>query len=122
MYPKANPRHFIFSDEHEQLRESIRAFVDREVVPHVHEWETTTFPDALVQRMGELGLLGLSVPEEYGGQGGDYFSNLVLAEEIARGGSGGFLMGLSANTDMVMPPILQFGTEEQKQRWVRPGV
>src|SRR3954471_12402986 len=115
------PRHFIFGDEHEQLRESIRAFVHREAGPHVHEGEKTTYPDALVQRMGELGLLGLSVPEEYGGQGGDYFANLVLAEEIARGGSGGLLMGLSVHTDMVIPPILEFGTDEQKQTYVTAG-
>ena len=111
----ARRRHFIFEDEHEQLRESIRAFVDREIVPHVEEWEDTTFPDSIVRRMGELGFLGLSMPEEYGGQGGDYFANIVLAEEMARSGSGGLLMGLSVHTDMVMPPILEFGTEEQKQ-------
>ena len=114
-------RHFIFSDDHERLRESIRAFVDREIVPHVEEWEETTFPDSIVRRMGDLGLLGLSVPEEYGGQGGDYFTNIVLAEEIARGGSGGLLMGLSVHTDMVIPPILKFGTEEQKRHWVTVG-
>lgn len=114
--------HVVFTEEHEALRASIRAFVEREVTPHVAEWERTTFPDSIVRRMGDLGFLGLSVPEEYGGQGGDYFCNLVLAEEIARGGSGGFLMGLSVHTDMVIPPILEFGTEEQKQRWVRPGV
>ena len=74
----------IFTDEHEALRESIRSFVDREVVPHVEEWEETTFPDSIVKRMGELGFLGLSLPEQYGGQGGDYFANIVLAEEIAR--------------------------------------
>ena len=62
------------------------------------------------------------MPEEYGGQGGDYFANIVLAEEIARSGSGGFLMGLSVHTDMVMPPILQFGSEEQKRRWLVPGI
>jgi len=112
----------IFTDVHEQLRESIRAFVDREVVPHVGEWETTTYPDAIVRRMGELGFLGLSMPEEYGGQGGDYFANIVLAEEVARAGSGGFLMGLSVHTDMVMPPILEFGTEEQKRRCLIPGI
>src|SRR5882724_10249827 len=99
MHTDAKTRHFIFSDEHEQLRESIRAFVDREVVPHVREWEETTFPGGLVQRMGELGFLGLSVPEEYGGQGGDYFTNLVLAEEMGRSGCGGLLMGLSVHTD-----------------------
>ncbi|WP_028924950.1 acyl-CoA dehydrogenase family protein [Pseudonocardia acaciae] len=117
-----NTNHSVFTEEHQALRAAIRAFVDREVVPHVAEWEEHTFPDSIVRRMGELGFLGLSVPEEYGGQGGDYFCNLVLAEELARGGSGGFLMGLSVHTDMVMPPILQFGTEEQKRRWVRPGV
>jgi len=114
--------HVVFTEEHEALRASIRAFVDREIVPHVAEWEEHTFPDSIVRRMGELGFLGLSVPEEYGGQGGDYFCNLVLAEEIARGGSGGFLMGLSVHTDMVIPPVLEFGTEAQKRRWVPPGV
>src|SRR3954454_2457468 len=116
------PRNFIFSDEHEQLRESIRAFVDREIVPHVQEWEKTTFPDAIVRRMGELGFLGLSVPEAYGGQGGDYFTTLVLAEEMARSGCGGLLMGLSVHTDMVIPPLLEFGTDEQKQRWLPDAV
>jgi alkylation response protein AidB-like acyl-CoA dehydrogenase len=112
----------IFTEEHQDLRESIRAFVDREVAPHVEEWEETTFPNAIVKRMGDLGFLGLSMPEEYGGQGGDYFANLVLAEEIARSGSGGFLMGLSVHTDMTMPSILEFGSEEQKQRWLTRGI
>lgn len=118
----ARPRHRIFTDEHDQLRESLRSFTTREMVPHVQAWEQTTFPDALVKRMGDLGFLGLSVPEQYGGQGGDYFTNIVLAEEIARAGSGGTLMGLSVHTDMVMPPILEFGTEEQKQRYIPSGV
>jgi alkylation response protein AidB-like acyl-CoA dehydrogenase len=112
----------VFTDDHDMLRESIRSFVDREVVPHVEEWERSTFPDSIVRRMGELGFLGLSMPEEYGGQGGDYFTNVVLAEEVARSGSGGFLMGLSVHTDMVMPPILEFGTAEQKRRWLVPGI
>ncbi len=114
--------HVIFNPEHDALRASIRSFVDREIVPNVAAWEKATFPNSIVKSLGDNGFLGLSIPERYGGQGGDYFSNLVLAEEIARGGSGGLLMGLSVHTDMVMPPILEFGTEEQKQRWVRPGV
>src|SRR5918999_4784177 len=104
-------KHFIFTDEHDQLRESIRSFVTKELAPHAAEWEETTFPDTVFRRMGELGFLGLSVPEEYGGQGGDYFTNLVLAEEMGRSGCGGLLMGLSVHTDMVIPPLLQFGTE-----------
>jgi alkylation response protein AidB-like acyl-CoA dehydrogenase len=115
-------RHAIFTDDHDDLRASIRAFMEREVTPHVEEWESTTFPDSIVERMGELGFLGLSMPEEYGGQGGDYFTNIVLAEEIARAGSGGFLMGLSVHTDMVMPPLLEFGSEEQKRQYLPDGI
>jgi alkylation response protein AidB-like acyl-CoA dehydrogenase len=118
----ADGRGFIFSDEHQALRASIRSFVDAEIVPHVQEWEETLWPVPLLGRMADAGILGLSVPEVYGGQGGDYFTNLVLAEEIARGGSGGLLMALSVHTDMVIPPLLEFGTEEQKHRWVSPAI
>jgi alkylation response protein AidB-like acyl-CoA dehydrogenase len=118
----AKRTHFIFSDEHEQLRESIRAFVTKEIAPHAEEWEETTFPDSIFPRMGELGFLGLDKPEEYGGQGGDYFTSLVLAEEMVHGRSGGTSMGVAVHTDMAMPPILAFGTEEQKQEWVVPAI
>jgi alkylation response protein AidB-like acyl-CoA dehydrogenase len=115
-------RHFIFTEEHEALRESIRSFVVRELAPHAEEWEETTFPDSVFRRLGELGFLGLSMPEEYGGQGGDYFCNLVLAEEISHAGSGGMAMGVAVHTDMATPPILQFGTEEQKQAYLVPSI
>jgi alkylation response protein AidB-like acyl-CoA dehydrogenase len=64
-------KHFIFNETHQALRESIHAFVVKELAPHADEWEETTFPDSVFARMGELGLLGLSMPEAYGGQGGD---------------------------------------------------
>jgi alkylation response protein AidB-like acyl-CoA dehydrogenase len=115
-------RHFIFTEEHEALRESIRAYVKRELAPHAEEWEETTFPDSVFRRMGELGFLGLSMPEAYGGQGGDYFANLVLAEELSLSHSGGLAMGVAVHTDMATPPILQFGTEEQKQRYLVPSI
>jgi alkylation response protein AidB-like acyl-CoA dehydrogenase len=115
-------KHFIFTDEHEQLRESIRNFAQKELAPHADEWEETTFPDSVFRRMGELGFLGLDKPEEYGGQGGDYYSALVLAEEIGHGNSGGLAMGVAVQTDMAMPPILAFGTEEQKQQWAAPAI
>src|SRR5947207_4866517 len=115
-------RHFIFNDEHEQLRESIRNFATKELAPHAEEWEETTFPDWVFRRMGELGFLGLDKPEEYGGQGGDYYSSLVLAEEIGHARSGGLAMGVAVQTDMAMPPILKFGTEEQKQEWLVPAI
>ena len=118
----AKRKHFIFNDEHEQLRESIRAYAKKELAPHAMEWEETTFPDSVFHRMGELGFLGLDKPEEYGGQGGDYYSALVLAEEIVHAQSGGLAMGVAVHTDMAMPPILAFGTEEQKQEWVVPAI
>ena len=115
-------RHFIFTDEHEQLRDSIHRFVVKELAPHADEWEETTFPDSVFARMGELGFLGLDKPEAYGGQGGDYYTALVLAEEMAHSHSGGLAMGVAVQTDMAMPPILAFGTEEQKQQWAAPAI
>ena len=118
----AKRKHFIFSDEHEQLRETIGAFAKKELAPHADEWEETTFPNSVFPRMGELGFLGLDKPEVYGGQGGDYFSAIVLAEEMTHANCGGLAMGIAVHTDMAMPPILAFGTEEQKQEWVVPAI
>ena len=115
-------KHFIFNDHHDQLRESIHAFVVKELAPHAEEWEETTFPDSVFRRMGELGFLGLSYPEEYGGQGGDYFCNLVLAEEMVHAKCGGLGMGVAVHTDMATPPVFLFGTEEQKQRYLVPSI
>jgi alkylation response protein AidB-like acyl-CoA dehydrogenase len=115
-------KHFIFEDHHDRLRESIGAFVEKELAPHSAEWEETTFPDSVIKRMGDLGFLGLSMPEEYGGQGGDYFCNLVLSEEMSRSNSGGLVMGVAVHTDMAMPPINLFGSEEQKQEWLVPAI
>src|SRR5437764_6425759 len=115
-------KHFIFTDEHEQLRESIRNFAIKELAPHAEEWEETTFPDSVFARMGELGFLGLDKPESYGGQGGDYYTSLVLSEEIVNANCGGLAMGIAVHTDMAMPPILAFGSEEQKQEWVVPAI
>jgi alkylation response protein AidB-like acyl-CoA dehydrogenase len=118
----ASRKHFIFTDEHQQLRESIRSFAVKELAPHAEEWEETTFPDSVFPRMGELGFLGLDKPEQYGGQGGDYYTSLVLAEEMVHAHSGGLAMGIAVHTDMAMPPILAFGTEAQKQQWVVPAI
>src|SRR6476619_3995736 len=115
-------KHFIFTEEHDQLRDSVRRFAEKELAPHAEEWEETTFPNWVFERMGELGFLGLSYPEEYGGQGGDYYANIVLAEEIGAARSGGLAMGIAVHTDMATPPVFLFGTEEQKQNYLVPSI
>ena len=115
-------KHFLFSDEHLDLRESMSAWVKKEMHPHRNEWEETLWPDEIMRRAGELGYLGLCFPEEYGGQGGDYFYSLVRAECMSYSGSGGTNMGFAVQTDMVLPPVHLLGTEEQKQRYLVPGI
>ncbi len=102
----------------------MRRFVSKEIAPHVEEWEEAReFPRELFDRCGELGFLGLKYPEEYGGQGGDYVHDAVWIEELSRSGaSGGVAAGLGAHAEIATPPIWKFGTEEQKQRWLVPGI
>ena len=115
-------KHFLFTDEHLDLRESMSAWVKKEMHPHRNEWEDTYWPSEIMRRAGELGYLGLCFPEEYGGQGGDYFYSLVRAECMSYSGSGGTNMGFAVQTDMVLPPVHLLGTEEQKQRYLVPGI
>jgi acyl-CoA dehydrogenase len=113
-----------FDEEHEELRETVSRFVAKEIAPHVDEWEAAReFPRELFARCAKLGFLGLKFPEELGGQGGTHLHDAVWVEELARrGGSGGVAAGLNAHTSIAMPPIFNFGTEEQKQRWLVPGI
>jgi acyl-CoA dehydrogenase len=113
-----------FGAEHEELRQTVARFVTAEVAPHVDEWEAAReFPRDLYRRCAELGFLGLKFPEAYGGQGGDHLHDAVWVEELARsGGSGGVAAGLNAHASIALPPIFNFGTEEQRQRWVVPGI
>jgi len=117
-----NSRSMHFTDAHEELRLHIRKFLEKEVQPHLDEWEEKTFPDSIFRRFGELGFLGLRYPPEYGGQGGDYFSALVLSEEMARIASGGLGMAVAVQTEMATPPVFKFGTEEQKRKWLAPAI
>src|SRR5439155_723488 len=111
-----------FTDAHEELRLHIRKFLEKEVQPHLEEWEEKTFPDAIFERFGDLGFLGLRYPPEYGGQGGDYFSAVVLSEEMAKIGSGGLGMAVAVQAEMATPPVFKFGTEEQKRKWLLPAI
>ncbi len=112
-----------FADEHEQLRASIRGFLERELAPHARRWEDECwFPNEVFARMAAQGLLGLKYPEQYGGQGGDYLHEAVLCEELARVGSGGTAAGIGAHINIATPPIWKFGTEEQKQCYLAPAI
>lgn len=112
-----------FSEEHDELRKMIRRFVANEIAPHIEEWEEKgEFPREIFRRMGELGLLGLRYPVEVGGQGGDYFSVIVLAEELARCGAGGFPMAVAVQTEMATPGIWKFGTKDQIERFLKPAI
>ncbi|MGZ5322414.1 MAG: acyl-CoA dehydrogenase family protein, partial [Solirubrobacterales bacterium] len=113
-----------FGAEHEELRESVSRFIEREIAPHVDEWEEAReFPRELFTRCGELGFLGLKFPEELGGQGGTHLHDAVWVEELARsGGSGGVAAGLNAHSQIAMPPVFNFGSSEQRERWIVPGV
>src|SRR4051812_13549764 len=113
-----------FSEEHEELRQTVSRFVAKEIAPHVEEWEAAReFPRELFGRCAELGFLGLKFPEELGGQGGTHLHDAVWVEELARsGGSGGVAAGLNAHASIAMPPIFNFGTAEQKQRWRVAGI
>ncbi len=112
-----------FTDEHEQLRESVRGFIERELTPHAQRWEEERwFPDEVFVKLAGQGLLGLKYPAELGGQGGDYLHEAVLCEEMARTGSGGTAAGIGAHINIATPPIWKFGTDDQKQRYLVPAI
>jgi acyl-CoA dehydrogenase len=112
-----------FTDEHDQLRASIRGFIERELTPHAQMWEDARwFPDEVFTKLATQGLLGLKYPEQYGGQGGDYLHDAVLAEELARIGSGGTAAGIGAHVSIATPPIWRFGSEDQKLRYLVPAI
>src|SRR5258708_40143135 len=96
-----------FTDAHEELRLHIRKFLEKEVQPHLEEWEEKTFPNSIFQRFGELGFLGLRYPPEYGGQGGDYFSAVVLSEEMAKTGRGRPGTAVAGPAGIAPPPGFQ---------------
>ena len=104
------------------MRKSVRAFVEKEIVPHAGAWEDAgQIPKSLWSRLGELGFLGLEFSAEYGGGGGDFLSTVVFAEEIARCRSGGVAFSVLVHTDMSSPWLTRYGTESQKQKYL-PGI
>jgi alkylation response protein AidB-like acyl-CoA dehydrogenase len=113
----------VFTPEHDELRDAVRRFVDKEISPHVDEWEDEGyFPDWVFRRCGELGFLGVHYPERWGGGGGDLAAGLVFVEELARCGCGAIPMAVSVQTDMCTPVIAEFGTDDQRERYLRPAI
>ncbi len=107
----------LFREEHEMFRQSVRKFVDKEIVPYHAQWEKDGIvPRELWRKAGEQGMLCCTVPEEYGGLGLDYLFDVVVFEELWRAGASG--PGFLIHTDLVATYILSFGTEEQKRKFL----
>ncbi|EFL14290.1 acyl-CoA dehydrogenase family protein [Streptomyces sp. C] len=106
------------SEEQEAVRRLARAFTDREITPYAAEWDRAESVDrSIVKKLGDLGFLGLTVPEEYGGSGGDHLSYVLVTEELGRGDSA--VRGIvSVSLGLVAKTVAAWGTEEQKRSWL----
>ena len=112
-----------FGEEHNIFRKTMRDFVNKEIRPKADEWEENEiYPREIFKRMGDLGMLGVIYPQEYGGGGADYFTNVVFAEELSRCGMLGFAMSVLVQTDMASPAIHYFGTHDQKMNFLKPAL
>lgn len=110
-----------YTQDHHAWRAALRAFVEREIMPHVDEWdEAGEFPRDLYRKAADVGLLGLGYPEEYGGTAVDAFFNIITSEELARIGAGGINASLMVHS-IGLPPVLATGSEEMKRK-VAPAV
>jgi alkylation response protein AidB-like acyl-CoA dehydrogenase len=116
-------RRSLFDADHEAFRESFRAFLDKEVVPHLAEWDAAGIvPRELFTVAGRSGFLGMDVPEEFGGGGvPDFRFNTVIAEEVMRAGAAAAGLGISLHNDICLPYFLAYCDEEQRKRWL-PGI
>jgi acyl-CoA dehydrogenase len=114
-------RREIFSEEHEHFRSEFRRFADAEIAPHVEEWNQKGISDRSAWRkMGEAGFLGANQPEEYGGAGADFLYDAIIIEELAD--LRAHALQASLHTDICLPYLTTFGTEEQKQKWLVPAI
>jgi alkylation response protein AidB-like acyl-CoA dehydrogenase len=113
----------LFDADHELFRDSVRAFLAKELVPHAEAWEHAGIVDREVfAKAGAQGFLGMAVPEEYGGGGvADFRYNVVIAEEIQRAGVNAAGLGWTLHNDICLPYFLTLCTDEQKARWL-PGI
>ncbi len=109
-----------FGKEHNLFRKAIREFVKKEITPNVVEWEEAgEFPRELYTKMADLGYVGIQIPEEFGGGGGDVFMTIVFSEEMMRCGSAGLISSIGS-FGIALPPICNHGTPEQLEKYVQP--
>ena len=113
-----------FTEEHEAIRNTIAQFIDKEINPYCDQWEKEEmFPaHELFKKMGDLGLLGIAKPTEYGGMGLDYSYQIVFSEELGRIASGGVSMAIGVQTDMSTPAMAKFGSDYIKQTFLVPAI
>jgi alkylation response protein AidB-like acyl-CoA dehydrogenase len=110
----------MFDADHDLFRSVVRTFIEREITPHYEEWESAGIvPREIWRQAGEVGLLCPTVPEKFGGPGGDFRDNTIVTEEMARAGH--MAPAFYLQSDVVAPYLLDFGTDEQQQRWL-PGM
>lgn len=111
---------FEFSEEQKMLRKAVRDFTDKEIMPYIAEWDREgKFEPSLFDKLADLGLMGVCIPEEYGGSGMDYNSLAIVCEELERGDTA-FRTAVSVHTGLNSMTLLQWGTEEQKQKYLVP--
>src|SRR4030042_6359347 len=116
------PMSSIYQPVHEDFRKSLREYIERELAPHADAWEEAEeFPREVFERMGDLGFLGMQYPEEYGG-GDDLLAEAVLHEELTCCGSIGLACSVGAHVGIAMPQINKFGSAEQKEKYLKPGI
>ncbi len=108
-----------FSEEQDMLREQIRRFIDEEVKPYGEQWEEDNMvPREVLQKMGELGFLGIRYDEKYGGSNMNTLGTVVLGEELGRSSFGGFAATVSVHTDMASPHLVNYGNKEQLDKYM----
>ena len=112
-----------FTPEHEQIADTVRKFVAKEINPHVAEWEAAQqFPaHEVFKKLGDLGLLGIKYPDEYGGMGLDFSYSMVMAEALGDCNCGGVPMAIGVHTDMCTPALARFGSDELRREFLRAG-
>lgn len=114
---------YLFSEEHQVFRQGLRDFLQREVIPHIDEWEEERrIPKALWKKFGEMGYLGLNFPEAYGGINADFFFSVIFLEEIARCYSGGFTITPSVQQYMAAPYLWKHGSDFLKEKYLTRAI